>query len=254
MTGGTLNGTNVNIVLFGDSHNAIKANGGTIDLAANMTTATPAALNGVLFYNAGGDPIDVAGGVAVTYSGTVYSPTADITWHGNPAGGSTCTKIIGKYDNDHRRYSPQCLRMPEQYGATDRCCDAGEMMRRIRNCTSGSVAVEFALVALPLFMTLLRNFRPRALCHNDVFAENVGECDRAGGGYKLLRVQGFARSVTKYLHDGPAFDCTKTTNRSGSILGVEARAYSISAAGSTLTVQVSAPSFSMLMPFWGDYL
>jgi hypothetical protein len=107
MTGGALTGTNVNIVLLGNS--SITINSGTVNLSACSTTSVPActpsfsALNGVLIDDQAGasspgssqNAVNISGGGSSTFNGALYFPYADVTWGGNAASAFGCTEVVG---------------------------------------------------------------------------------------------------------------------------------------------------------------
>jgi Flp pilus assembly protein TadG len=96
---GTVTGTNVNIVLLGNSNLSIT--GGTINLSANFNNTTYPDLNGVLFDdqapNSASNKVTINGGAGVTISlgGAMYFPNVDVTMSGNSQNANTeCTMVI----------------------------------------------------------------------------------------------------------------------------------------------------------------
>jgi hypothetical protein len=100
ITGGTVTGTNVNIVLLGSS--SLSISGGNVQLSANFSNTTYPALNGVLFDdqapNAANNQVKINGGAGVTIAlgGSMYFPNVDVTMSGNSKNTNTnCTEVIG---------------------------------------------------------------------------------------------------------------------------------------------------------------
>jgi Putative Flp pilus-assembly TadE/G-like len=96
---GTVTGTNVNIVLLGNS--SLSINGGTVNLSANFNNTTYPALNGVLFDdqapNSASNKVTINGGAGVTISlgGAMYFPNVDVTMSGNSQNANTeCSMVI----------------------------------------------------------------------------------------------------------------------------------------------------------------
>jgi hypothetical protein len=96
---GTVTGTNVNIVLLGNSNLSIT--GGTVNLSANFNNTTYPDLNGVLFddqaLNSASNKVTINGGAGVTISlgGAMYFPNVDVTMSGNSANANTeCSMVI----------------------------------------------------------------------------------------------------------------------------------------------------------------
>lgn len=96
---GTVTGTNVNIVLLGNS--ALSITGGTANLSANFNNTTYPDLNGVLFDdqapNHASNAVTINGGAGVTISlgGTMYFPNVDVAMSGNSQNANTlCTEVI----------------------------------------------------------------------------------------------------------------------------------------------------------------
>src|SRR5262245_26854124 len=96
---GTITGTNVNIVLLGNSNLSIT--GGTVNLSANFNNTTYPDLNGVLFDdqapNSASNKVTINGGAGVTISlgGAMYFPNVDVTMSGNSQNANTeCSMVI----------------------------------------------------------------------------------------------------------------------------------------------------------------
>ena len=97
ITGGTVTGTGVTIVLLGDSKLSI--NGGTVNLSAPTSNTTYPALSGVLIDdqapNKSNLAVNVNGGGQVTLGGAMYFPNVDVTWGGTAANANTnCSQVI----------------------------------------------------------------------------------------------------------------------------------------------------------------
>jgi hypothetical protein len=97
--GGAINGTNVNIVLLGNSSLSIS---GSANLSANMNNTTYPDLNGVLFDDQAptGSSRDVTinGSGTVTLGGANYFPNVKVKWAGTSQSTyTTCTEVIGDF-------------------------------------------------------------------------------------------------------------------------------------------------------------
>jgi Flp pilus assembly protein TadG len=97
INGGTVNGTNVTIVLLGDS--SLSISGGTVNLSAPATNATSSHLNGVLIDdqapNKSKNAATINGGGTVTLGGAMYFPNVDVTYGGTAANANTtCAEVI----------------------------------------------------------------------------------------------------------------------------------------------------------------
>lgn len=92
MTGGSLTGSNVNIVLLGKS--SLTINGGTVTLTAAMVNNSYPTLDGVLFSSDIGGNVNFTGNGGSVLGGVLYFPNGDITWGGNAASSNNCTQII----------------------------------------------------------------------------------------------------------------------------------------------------------------
>jgi hypothetical protein len=100
---GTVTGTNVNIVLLGNSKLSITGN---VNLSANFSNTTYPALNGVLIDDQAcrgslnpcpSLQVTINGGAGVTIAlgGTMYFPNVDVTMSGNSQNANTaCTEVI----------------------------------------------------------------------------------------------------------------------------------------------------------------
>jgi hypothetical protein len=95
VTGGSLTGTNVNIVLLGDS--GLTINGGTVNLSANKYNTQYPNLSGVLITDLAPDrpsnKVTVNGGGMVTLDGTMYFPHVDVRWGGTTGTSTTCSAV-----------------------------------------------------------------------------------------------------------------------------------------------------------------
>jgi hypothetical protein len=96
---GNVTGTNVNIVLLGNS--SISITGGTVNLSANFNNATYPDLDGVLIDdqapNRANLQVTINGGAGVTIAlgGAMYFPNVDVTMSGNSQNANTaCTEVI----------------------------------------------------------------------------------------------------------------------------------------------------------------
>jgi hypothetical protein len=97
ITGGTVTGTGVTLVLLGDSK--ISISGGTVNLSAPTTNPTSSDLNGVLIDdqapNKSNLQVNVNGGSGVNLVGAMYFPNVDVTWNGSTATSNTsCSEVI----------------------------------------------------------------------------------------------------------------------------------------------------------------
>jgi len=96
---GTVTGTNINIVLLGDS--SISITGGSVSLSANMNNTIYPDLSGVLIDDqAPSKPknaVTVNGGGTVALGGAMYFPKVDVKWNGTTASANTtCSQVIAK--------------------------------------------------------------------------------------------------------------------------------------------------------------
>ena len=96
---GTVTGTNVNIVMLGNSKLSIT--GGPVNLSANFNNTDYPVLNGVLIAdlapNASNNAVTINGsaGVDMALGGVMYFPNVDVTMGGNSVNANTdCTEII----------------------------------------------------------------------------------------------------------------------------------------------------------------
>jgi hypothetical protein len=97
INGGTVNGTDVTIVLLGDS--SLSISGGTVNLSAPANNATYPALNGVLIDdqapNKSKNSVTVNGGGTVALGGAMYFPNVDVSWGGTTASSfTTCSMVV----------------------------------------------------------------------------------------------------------------------------------------------------------------
>jgi Flp pilus assembly protein TadG len=96
---GTVTGTNINIVLLGDS--SISITGGAVSLSANMNNTSYPDLSGVLIDDQAPskskNAVTVNGGGKVALGGAMYFPHVDVTWSGSTANANTtCSQVIAK--------------------------------------------------------------------------------------------------------------------------------------------------------------
>ncbi|MBR0953642.1 pilus assembly protein TadG-related protein [Bradyrhizobium canariense] len=93
--GGTVTGTNVTLVLLGNSKFTI--NGGTINLSAPTTNNFSSSLNGVLIDDQSTGAVNINGNGAVRLAGAMYFPKADVSFGGTAQPtNSTCSQMIAK--------------------------------------------------------------------------------------------------------------------------------------------------------------
>jgi hypothetical protein len=97
ITGGTVTGTNVTLVLLGNS--SISITGGTVSLSAPATNTFSSDLNGVLIDdqapNKSNNAVSINGGGTVALGGALYFPNVGVTWGGTVQNASTtCTEVI----------------------------------------------------------------------------------------------------------------------------------------------------------------
>ena len=86
ITGGTVTGTGVTLVLLGNS--SLSISGGTVNLSAPATNTTSSHLNGVLIDDQApnkSNNVTINGGGTVTLGGAMYFPNVDVTWGGTAA-------------------------------------------------------------------------------------------------------------------------------------------------------------------------
>ncbi|WP_065750016.1 TadE/TadG family type IV pilus assembly protein [Bradyrhizobium paxllaeri] len=95
MTGATVTGTAVNIVLLGNS--SLTINGGTVTLSALTSNPTYPALSGVLIDDQTTASVNIGGNGVIKLAGAMYFPKADVSFGGNtqPAN-TTCSTVIAK--------------------------------------------------------------------------------------------------------------------------------------------------------------
>lgn len=94
--GGTVTGTNVTLVLLGDSSISIT---GIVTLSAPATNSYSSLLNGVLIDdqapNKSKNAVTINGSSTVSLFGALYFPNVDVTWNGTSANVNTgCTEVI----------------------------------------------------------------------------------------------------------------------------------------------------------------
>ena len=98
ITGGTVTGTGVTLVLLGDSKISISGTP-SVNLSAPTTNPTSSDLNGVLIDdqapNKNNLNVTVNGGSNVNLVGAMYFPNVDVTWNGSTATDNTsCSEVI----------------------------------------------------------------------------------------------------------------------------------------------------------------
>jgi hypothetical protein len=96
INGGTVNGTDVTIVLLGDS--SLSISGGTVNLSAPTNNATYPALSGVLIDdqapNKSKNAVTVNGGGTVKLGGAMYFPNVDVNWGGTAETDTGCSMVL----------------------------------------------------------------------------------------------------------------------------------------------------------------
>jgi hypothetical protein len=99
INGGELKGTDVTIVLLGDT--SLRISGGTVNLSAPAINTTSSLLNGVLIDDQAPNrqrnqvTVTGGGGGTVTLGGTMYFPNVDVTWSGTAKNdNTTCSQVI----------------------------------------------------------------------------------------------------------------------------------------------------------------
>lgn len=97
ITGGTVTGTGVTLVLLGDS--SISITGGTVDLSAPTTNTFSSLLNGVLIDdqapNKSKNAVTINGGGTVSLGGAMYFPNVEVSYGGTTQNTHTaCTQVI----------------------------------------------------------------------------------------------------------------------------------------------------------------
>jgi Flp pilus assembly protein TadG len=95
ITGATVTGAAVNIVLLGTS--SLTINGGNVDLTALANNTTYPALNGVLIDDQTTANVNIGGNGVIKLAGAMYFPKADVSFSGTtqPAN-TTCSQVIAK--------------------------------------------------------------------------------------------------------------------------------------------------------------
>ncbi|MBB4423384.1 hypothetical protein GGD66_001924 [Bradyrhizobium sp. CIR48] len=95
MTGATVTGTAVNIVLLGNS--SLTINGGTITLSALASNPTYPALSGVLIDDQSTGSVNISGNGGIKLAGSMYFPKADVSFSGTTQPeNTTCSQVIAK--------------------------------------------------------------------------------------------------------------------------------------------------------------
>jgi Flp pilus assembly protein TadG len=100
ITGGTVTGTGVTLVLLGTT-SSLTINGGTVNLSAPAINTTSSHLNGVLIDDQAQNAVSsktavtVNGGGTVTLGGAMYFPHVDVSWSGTAQNANTtCSQVI----------------------------------------------------------------------------------------------------------------------------------------------------------------
>ena len=100
ITGGTVTGTGVTLVLLGTT-SSLTINGGTVNLSAPAINTTSSHLNGVLIDDQAQNAVSsktavtVNGGGTVTLGGAMYFPHVDVQWNGTAQNANTtCSQVI----------------------------------------------------------------------------------------------------------------------------------------------------------------
>ncbi|MBR0750865.1 pilus assembly protein TadG [Bradyrhizobium jicamae] len=95
MTGATVTGTAVNIVLLGNS--SLTINGGNVNLTALANNTTYPALSGVLIDDQTTANVNIGGNGVIKLAGAMYFPKADVSYGGTTQPtNSTCSQVIAK--------------------------------------------------------------------------------------------------------------------------------------------------------------
>jgi hypothetical protein len=94
ITGGTVTGTGVTLVLLGNSSLSISGDP-RVDLSAPAINTTSSLLNGVLIDDQGTKDVTINGGGNVKLGGAMYFPKADVKWGGTAASSfTTCSMVV----------------------------------------------------------------------------------------------------------------------------------------------------------------
>lgn len=95
ITGATVTGAGVNIVLLGSS--SLTINGGNVNLSALDNNTTYPALSGVLIDDQTTANVNIGGNGVIKLAGAMYFPKADVSFSGTtqPAN-TTCSQVIAK--------------------------------------------------------------------------------------------------------------------------------------------------------------
>lgn len=95
ITGATVTGTGVNIVLLGSS--SLTINGGNVNLSALSSNPTFPALNGVLIDDQTTANVNIGGNGVIKLAGAMYFPKADVSFGGTTQpSNTTCSEVIAK--------------------------------------------------------------------------------------------------------------------------------------------------------------
>ncbi|WP_108518798.1 pilus assembly protein TadG-related protein [Bradyrhizobium algeriense] len=95
ITGATVTGVGVNIVLLGNS--SLTINGGNINLSALENNTTYPALNGVLIDDQTSANVNIGGNGVIKLAGAMYFPKADVSFGGTvQPNNTTCSQVIAK--------------------------------------------------------------------------------------------------------------------------------------------------------------
>jgi len=89
----TLTGTGVTLYVVSDGSNAQKSqiNGST---TVNITAPSSGTYAGIALWFSGSSPVTYNGNNGSSFSGAIYAPTANVTYSGNLASTSTCTRLV----------------------------------------------------------------------------------------------------------------------------------------------------------------
>ncbi|MGR4932365.1 TadG family pilus assembly protein [Bradyrhizobium sp. CAR08] len=95
ITGATVTGTGVNIVLLGSS--SLTINGGNVNLSALSSNPTFPALNGVLIDDQTTANVNIGGNGVIKLAGAMYFPKANVSFGGTTQpSNTTCSEVIAK--------------------------------------------------------------------------------------------------------------------------------------------------------------
>ena len=90
----TLSGTGVSIYVTSDGSPS-QASSINATTTLKISSPTTGQYAGVAVWFEGASPVTWAGTNASTFSGAIYAPAADVTYTGNAASASTCTRLVG---------------------------------------------------------------------------------------------------------------------------------------------------------------